>query len=543
MLPVLSGCCDAAWKDNSLKNNRALILQYLSSRSPIAVPLFLIAFSLAGCNSGGTLLGCNDGEGLGCGLVGEHAAIGSPSMEDSSSSVQQAEATDAAAQKVSPEGDVAGLPEETSDLAGSQNKAAAQRADDQSAVELVPVTEKVTASIQLASEESAKVAEPVKTVEPAKVAEPAKTATAEGDDQSPAPSKASEPIQTIQQLQTKFSSSTVNIVNVGAVGDGKTDNYDTIINAMAGAKAVYIPQGRYYVRKPMIIPPNVDLIFGEGTLLSDSHAGIIWQSRSIDGLEIRGLTFEYKPLKDTIFGAIYFDGGEFKNIVIRDCHFVGGNKLSNGILIVGKDENLVDGFELVNNSFEDIERAAIEVLHRTKRLHARTVKNLQVKNNVFTYSRGKKGGFHVAISLSQEVYQSVLEGNRIDGYSWGIELAGSVEALVTGNTILNTKDGINSSDESIDSVIENNKIVGSFGVQFLGDKNVIFRNNEVHGTVYFLESDGFLLENNTIDSDYVATVIVRGTTNGVMRNNKISGSKEADGRYVRIDSNSSVSVQ
>lgn len=326
------------------------------------------------------------------------------------------------------------------------------------------------------------------------------------------------------QLISKLSapSDSVNVVEYGAVGDGITDNSYNFQNALQKAKKLYIPKGVYLISQAINIPNGVELIYGEGTLRGSDQYGIFRQSGSISDLTIEGITFDFQPYKDTIFGALYFDGGVFKNITINKCTFKGASVNTNGILLVGKKPFIVDGFRVINSKFVDIRRAAIEILHRTKNPDdISTVKNVLIDKNTFTM-KYMMSDFNPAISLSDRVNGAIIRNNYISGYRWGIETARTINTLITNNSIYNTADAINSSAGTIKSIIKNNILESDHRLQFYTDVGTTITNNQIKGTFYLLKSDKMIVQNNTIKSDTSKAVVwIDNSTNTLFTENYI----------------------
>ena len=357
--------------------------------------------------------------------------------------------------------------------------------------------------------------------------------------QNPFDSKpSSSPVNAIQKkpavtepmLQNKNNlTSEINVLKFGAVADGVTDNTDIFREALSKCRKLYIPKGVYLITNAINIPDGVEMIYGEGILKGTDTFGIFRQTHSINGLKIEGLTFDFQPPKDTMFGALYFDGGSYKIIEVNKCTFKGSDFKTNGILLVGKKPNIIDGFKITNSKFIDIKRAAIEILHRSSNPNdIDTVKNIVIENNHFSTKNifENKVEFNPAISLSDRVNGAVIRNNFINGYRWGIETARTINTLIDGNTILNANDAINSSAGTIKSTIINNKFQSFNRLQLYDDSETVVKNNQIVGTFYILKSDRIVVQNNRIKSDTSkVTVWLDNSTNTVFSDNYIENNR------------------
>ncbi len=335
------------------------------------------------------------------------------------------------------------------------------------------------------------------------------------------------PIQAKIIENTEINNSTIiiNILQFGAVADGVTDNTIIFKAAFQKYKKIYIPEGKYLISKAINIPDSVELISGKGTLIGTGDYGIFRQTKSISNLIIDGITFNYQPPKDTIFGALYFDGGTYQNITIKNCTFNGAKVKTNGILLVAKKPSIIDGFTIRDNHFIDIQRAAIEILHRTKNKDdINTIINVIIDHNNFSYTNfiTYNGGFHVAISLSDRINGTIIRNNYINGYRWGIETSKTINTLITDNTIYNANDAINSNSNTIKSEIINNKLQSRNRLQFYGDQGTTIMYNEIEGTFYLLKTNQMIVQHNIMRSNTSkALVWIDNSTNTLLTDNYI----------------------
>jgi len=299
-------------------------------------------------------------------------------------------------------------------------------------------------------------------------------------------------------------SGAINIKDFGAIGDGITDDSESLKNALSSSSKVYIPAGNYLVTQKILIPNSVHLIYGEGTLIGKNNQGIL-SSRGLNNLIIDGLSLRFSPDKSTIFGAIYLDGITCTNITIQNCTFIGSSVLSNAILLVGKDQHLISNFTIVNNKFINITRAAIEILERSINSDPmQIIINTNIIDNNFTYDSNAKipTDFNPAISLSSRVNNTLIQGNIIDNYIWGIETAHAANTNIISNKITNVRDPINSNSGSINNNITNNFFQFTDRAQFKDDYNAtIISNTFDGGSLYLLKAHNAYIKDNNIISN------------------------------------------
>ena len=317
----------------------------------------------------------------------------------------------------------------------------------------------------------------------------------------------------------------IDITTLGAVADGKSDTYPILMKALKNASIIHIPRGDFFVSRSIKIPSNVDKIYGPGALVGGDQFGIIRQTNSLKNIEISGLTFRFTPTKDTIYGAIYFDGGKFENITIKDCTFLGGKHQTNAILMVGKDKNTITNLRIISNQFINIRRAAIEILHRTRGVNVPSAVNkVIIKDNAFKYtldSNPTSRGFNPAISLSQIVRDTRIDSNSISGYKWGIEVDGAINTAITNNTITQVEDAINSGNNARDTQVTNNLLSSKRRTQFRDDFGLLIKSNQIEGPLHLVRTHGAVVEGNTISGTEKVNVWIDNAQGSMIVDNTI----------------------
>lgn len=181
----------------------------------------------------------------------------------------------------------------------------------------------------------------------------------------------------------------LNVLEVGAKGDGMTDDTELLQRAFSASNNIWVPKGIYMINTKVGInvKSNQTIVFEEGAVfkaIPNSEAFYtILKIDAVDNVEVSGGSF----LGDryTHFGnsgewghGIYISNGS-KNIYIKGCKL--GNFWGDGIYIgegeVPMDINIYDTVS-TNNM-----RSGISITH---------VNNLSIQNCEFSYSNGKKPG-------------------------------------------------------------------------------------------------------------------------------------------------------
>ena len=344
----------------------------------------------------------------------------------------------------------------------------------------------------------------------------------------------------------------VNIKNYGAIGDGIQDDTQALKAAFSQESSLLIPEGQFRVSQALLIPKTLQVITGTGTLVGTSPQGILKTditSKGINKLTINGITFQYQPSTDTNIGAIYFNDSSARNLTIQNSHFTAPSnaKWGNAITLVGKKGHHVDNIKITNNTFSNITRAGIEILVRGKNKTKSTdfpdwpavyfddsiVSNITISDNTFKHTRGiyyaaNREVFNPAISLSGAVNATLIKGNKIDGFYWGIELDGSTKTKVTNNTISTKHSAISishGSDTNANSTfIEGNTITSAqandiYVINAHEARSITIDNNSITGLVYLRQTDNFILKNNKLYSKLYTNLVIENASNTKVTNN------------------------
>lgn len=155
--------------------------------------------------------------------------------------------------------------------------------------------------------------------------------------------------ETVNVIADTFSEpdESINVKNFGAIGDGITDDYDAVLNAVDQAceegKVLYFPAGTYYLSRKLVLNKNISVVgecmdsvtllfkdeIADGPIQQYNQRGFI--TFVSDSLDVRGVTFSYSAESISGFtkrkgisggreGAL-FSVLKGSNIVFDNCRF------------------------------------------------------------------------------------------------------------------------------------------------------------------------------------------------------------------------------
>lgn len=126
------------------------------------------------------------------------------------------------------------------------------------------------------------------------------------------------------------------VTELGATGDGETDDTDALAAAVQGAGEVYFPPGTYRVSRPILVPSHARLL-GVGTqstlritavdptaAATNYHAFQVPNGAvnvSFEGLRFRGENAPFVPVHNNQSAAIDIAGTTATDITVSDCVF------------------------------------------------------------------------------------------------------------------------------------------------------------------------------------------------------------------------------
>jgi parallel beta-helix repeat protein len=277
----------------------------------------------------------------------------------------------------------------------------------------------------------------------------------------------------------------LSVKNYGAVGDGTTDDTESIQDTIdaavaAGGAIVFFPQGTYYITSALSIAYNdtkligVNYADGSNILLEGSMTGI--DIDNVIGLEIEDLNIRSNG---TNVGTGIYVHGTSRKIYIRSNTL---RNLATGIMISGAWTTYVIG-----NNINDCTRG-IACYKRSDEVNASTT--IYIKNNTL---------------WDNDTYNISIGETGLTNYSAGTQ----VETLVIADNVL----------DNVGSHIGN----GCYNVEVTGNHtespsndycwylegavhNVTFRNNLMYDAPYGIYFDGDDFKNITINNNYFNTI-------------------------------------
>lgn len=315
----------------------------------------------------------------------------------------------------------------------------------------------------------------------------------------------------------------VNVKNFGAKGDGVTNDYKAIADAISFAdksltqKTIRIPKGIYVSNQSLYIPSKIHFV-GDGIDLTVIKAsaplygllaikptnGLI----KVDNISVQGMTINSNNKQSSCCIQIYYA----KNITIDrvKCE----NSINENIAIQeGSESVFIKNCKLNGGSF-CLQVYGVDNTSKVPQLSKEHPHNIYIQKNLF--NNDKSGS--VFINGAKNI---IVIGNTIIG---GLRGIGVCVPYILGADSLNSLKGDKWSTENI--IIEKNNIYNTegFGVQTFYGKNISVKKNTIKG-VKGLSGDKSSL---TIDRTENVTVIdnLFIGTNGTLINAFITGAKK-----------------
>lgn len=118
----------------------------------------------------------------------------------------------------------------------------------------------------------------------------------------------------------------VSVRDLGAVGDGVTDDTAVIQSALDSGKSVYIPQGTYLITAALQLKTTSQMVYGDGqlsVLLTATDIETMYSSTSVFGVVLADLNFK-NTVSEAITGPTHFHvhfGTGASGCTIRNCGF------------------------------------------------------------------------------------------------------------------------------------------------------------------------------------------------------------------------------
>jgi hypothetical protein len=230
----------------------------------------------------------------------------------------------------------------------------------------------------------------------------------------------------------------ISVTQVGALGDGVTNDRDAILAAVTTGKNVFFPKGAYLVSGGNIQLANSNqTLFGEGwgSKLVGGNAQSLVNIGACDGLTIRDLWLESTVASYATITCFHVD---ITNLVITRNKITNtagdGENFTNGIHLVCNTAPVgIDGVEISHNYIPNSRRMGIEVQGGAS---APKYRNVKILYNTIT-DPGQGGIYGQGISLTGQGEHVSVEYNLIEGSTnWSLENAGCSHAKFNHNRVL-----------------------------------------------------------------------------------------------------------
>lgn len=250
--------------------------------------------------------------------------------------------------------------------------------------------------------------------------------------------------------------SAINVRELGARGDGSTNDTAAIDRALRNYDIVYFPAGRYVHDNRLVMRPGQSIRGdGEGSVILSAiqfsdNCTAMWLRVESSDCSVFGKVVDNALLTGIHFvggnhlAALSFDDCRVTNSRFDWCRF-SDNPIGNGVKIVEKGydachyENLVfTGCEFYNNA-----RMNFEVIQRDGNQPATMgYKGIDLVDCVATGNPNVPDQINVSYDSQflsdgsrRSSGHSLVKGTKITGGAVGLELAGSVHMTVQGSTI------------------------------------------------------------------------------------------------------------
>lgn len=303
------------------------------------------------------------------------------------------------------------------------------------------------------------------------------------------------------------SDAAVDVVQLGAVGDGETDDTDALAAAVQEAGEVFFPPGTYRVSRPILVPSHARL-FGTGTpstlritavdptaVDTNYHAFQVPDGATdvrFEGLRFLGENAPFVPVNINQSAAIDVAGTTATDITVSDCVF----------------EDLW-GFSVHNGGTSSrVTVTGCAFRHNANGLNVNGNYSIQTRNT-FEHSEGLEasGAYSVYAENLFLTSTGTLGALSLGGTtSPGSERPGN---LVRGNTVYDARGyGISVNDGFVDGVIVGNEVyrarrigIGLTGSGINGVRGVTVADNTVVSSGHISESTraGMLLNGTVVD--------------------------------------------
>lgn len=298
----------------------------------------------------------------------------------------------------------------------------------------------------------------------------------------------------------------LSVSDMGATGDGVTDDTAAVQAAISAAVSIRFPAGTYLLSAPIKVPSNRRL-FGDGNksvLKKDTrHVGRVIQNDNVTGnhnIVIEHLSIDggatidsFRPLEDGIY-LTKCQGCSIRFVSVSRCQ-------NDGIIIEYGDENIVENCLVYRNAKIGIYLSGTSVAHVSR--------NVCIENNV--------GGIAVAATKNASILENVCNQNKLYGIVCGRD---AFNCLVMGNDVIgslyafcgvpeplggNTLHGIRYDDRE----------------RLYGMRHLRIAHNRFGGKVAMIMATDTQFEKNTCFNSNSQGLLLQGSSGNIVRDNDV----------------------
>lgn len=268
----------------------------------------------------------------------------------------------------------------------------------------------------------------------------------------------------------------------------------TVTELIAGLESdrnLYLNPGKYVLPNRLIFQNNISnlqLTGADGAEITGDFKTLMWFQGTAKNIKFNNIKFSaYEGSGTTAYGAGLVDfSNSAEDIFFENCTFTNPQVSTNGIKFVSEGTASSRNINILNCTFVDIGRMAIELQNHT---HDGILRfdGVTIQNNEFK-SLGLQSQYGMAISLSGAGKNAMLSDNTIiDAKDRGIEILGYGDLTIANNTFSAPNTAYNVITLEKDGVGEeytkNVLITGNSGT-VQGDEPHLIEINSVDGLVY-----------------------------------------------------------
>ena len=303
-----------------------------------------------------------------------------------------------------------------------------------------------------------------------------------------------------ERSSSAVKSESKNVKEFGVMGDGMTDDTETLRTAFSKSSNLYFPKGSYILTEQIILKEADTVLTGEKDAENKPLAVFeitkdvtLFDASKINGLTLDGLYFKKTLAENSSTVAIVIEGGE--NVTVKNCEVSGYSARA------GLDFRRIKKFEITDNYLHDfssshagllpdtnqlVDSLAIFVQFSSDGLIARNVvKDIIIRDPLLSVNRYQSDG--ITLSNCENV---LVEDNEITNVGDGMDFVRCSKITIRNNRLLNCHHvGFKLVHATQDSIAENNYIEnatmvgigisgGSPATKMITTRNII-RNNTI----------------------------------------------------------------